>query len=189
MTFGVIGERGYLGSAVKRRWQELGATWDAIDPEYVINCVRPDDLALTARLAETGNLICPSTDAIAEDTDYARGKRAVERTPGAVIIRAGIVDVRQDYPVAYRNWRCNPVTPLEWADLSWDLRDRPGLHLAGREAVSRHLVASLVAYFWERAQPTPGWADIPLSRLVEDGEREWNTLAEALAEYREWLRS
>ena len=191
VTFTVLGSDGYLGSVVTRRWMELGASprLTGEPADYVVNCIRPDDLLLSERIAETTRLIQPSTDAIAEDSDYARGKRILERIPGAVTIRAGIIDTRHDYAVAYRNWRCNPITPLEWAELAWELKDRPGLHLAGREGVSRHLVASLVAYFFDKPQPEPGWAEVPLSRIVEDDERDWNTLAEGLTEYREWLQS
>jgi hypothetical protein len=187
VTFGVIGERGYLGSVVKRRWLELGATWDPIDPDHIIYAIRPDDLALAFRLAETGPTILPSTDAIHENTDYASGKRALERVPGAVVIRAGIVDTRHAYGVAYRNWWCSPLTPLEWADLAWDRKDEPGLHLAGRETLTRYEVERLVAEVWDRPAPVAAFADDRNDRAINCGD--YPPLRDALVEYREWLQS
>jgi hypothetical protein len=189
VTAAILGERGMLGSVVKRRWAEHGAEiTTAATADYIVNCIRPDDLLLSERLSETAILIQPSTDAIAEDSDYAVTKRILERIP-AVTIRAGLVDITRQPGVAYRNWRCNPITPLEWADLAWDLRDRPGVHVAGREPVSRFGVASLVAYLWDRPAPVPAWSEVPLSRIQRDRDREWDTLMEALTEYRDWLRS
>jgi uncharacterized protein YbjT (DUF2867 family) len=178
----VLGHLGMLGSVVARRWAELGAD----DPGIVVNCIRPDDLALSVRLAETTRLIQPSTDAIDEDTDYARTKRLLERLP-AVTIRSGLVDITRPLDIAYRNWRCNPLTPLEWADLAWDLRDHPGVHVAGREPLTRYEVARLVAEVWDRPQPIPAWSEVPLDRTQTPGS--WPPLREALVEYREWLRS
>ena len=190
VTATVLGHRGMLGSVVRRRWAELGAEIvNASWGEYVVNCIRPDDLLLSEQLAETGRLIQPSTDAIREDTDYARGKRILERLPGAVVIRAGIVDVTRPLSVAYRNWRCNPLTPLEWADFAWSVRDRPGLHTAGREGLSRYQVADTVARLWDQPMPIPSWAEVPLVRIVDNETSPWPPLAEALEEYRDWLRS
>lgn len=184
----VLGERGYLGSVVKRRWLELG------DSDHIVNCVRPDNYFLTLGLAGHG-LIQPSTDAILEDTEYARQKRIIEKAAnGAVIIRAGIVDIRQDYPTAYLNWRCNPLTPLEWAEVAWGLRDSPGLHTAGREILSRYQVAALVAKVFKGKTPYPpnwpaeDWAEVPLDRTQPDTTR-WPPLKEALERYRDWLQS
>lgn len=185
VTFGVLGERGYLGSVVKRRWLELGATWDPIDPDYVVYAIRPDDLVLAERLAETGPTILPSTDAIFEDSEYAATKRLLERIPG-VVIRAGIVDTRHAYGVAYRNWWCSPLTPLEWADLAWDVRDRPGLHIAGRERLTRYEVERSVAEVWDRCEPVPAFGE-PLDRTLVGGD--WPPLRDALVEFREWTRS
>lgn len=176
----VLGERGMLGSVVKRRWLELG------DSDHVINCIRPDDILLSERLAEQGKLIQPSTDAIAEDTDYARTKRIIERIPRTVIIRAGLVDITRQPSIAYRNWSCNPLTPLEWADLAWEVRDRPGLHIAGREPVSRFQVADLVAFLWDLPRPVPAWDDEPRDR-VQPSRAFRPPLADALMEYRAWL--
>lgn len=178
----VLGEHGYLGSVVKRRWAERG------DPgDYIVNCIRPDDILRSERLAETGRLIQPSTDAIAEDSDYARTKRILERLPGAVVIRAGIVDIRQDYGIAYRNWLCNPLTPLEWADLAYDLRDRPGLHVTGRERLTRYEVVRSVAEVWDRPAPVAAWAEATLSRIQTPGD--WPPLRDALVEFAAWLQS
>lgn len=179
----VVGENGYLGSVVKRRWDELGITGD-----YTVNCIAPDDIDLTWRLAERGGLIQPSTDAIDEDTSYARTKRIVERAPGAVIIRTGIVDIYRQRHVAYRNWTCNPLTPLEWADLAAEMRDRPGVHAQGREPVSRFEVHRLVAEVFDLPAPIPAEADKPLDRLQPRNDL-LPPLREALVEFREWLQS
>lgn len=194
----VLGEFGYLGYVVKRRWLELG------DSDHVINCIRPDDILLSERLSETERVIQPSTDAIVEDSDYARTKRILERNPAAVTIRTGIVDVRHQYPVAYGNWLCNPLTPLEWADFAWSVRDRPGLHVTGREELTRYDVESLVAEVWERPQPERGWAEVPRIRLMSTSDprnevgmptpgwkprSRYPPLREALIQFRAWLRS
>jgi hypothetical protein len=186
-TVAVIGERGMLGSVVRRRWRELGAEIVTANADYIVNCIRPDDLLFSQRLAEASQLIQPSTDAIAEDTDYAVGKRILEQIPGVVTIRCGLVDVERQPVAAHRNWSCNPLTPLEWADLAWDLRDLPGVHIVGRETVSRYEVASNVAAIWDRPAPFPSWAEVPLWRVQPAGD-SWPPLAEALYDYREWLR-
>ena len=62
------------------------------------------------------------TDAIAEPTPYARTKRIIEQAPATVIIRAGLVDIHRQPSVGYRNWLCNPLTPLEWADYAACIR-------------------------------------------------------------------
>jgi hypothetical protein len=190
VTFTVEGH-GYLGQVVERRWEELGghvALYGEPEAEYVVNCVQPDDVLLSERLAERYRLIQPSTDAIAEDTDYARTKRILERTPGAVIIRAGIVDIRPERQpsIAYRNWSCNPLTPLEWADAAWLLRDRPGLHILGREPVSRFQVTDTVARLWDYPAPVPSWSEVPLHR-VQESRAKYPPLSEALAEFKAWL--
>jgi hypothetical protein len=188
VTFAAAGGGGYLGSVVYRRWAEHGAEFTNDGPDYIVNCIRPDDILLTERWAETSRLILPSTDAIAEDTDYARTKRILERTPGAVIIRAGIVDIRPERQpsIAYRNWSCNPLTPLEWADAAWLLRDRPGLHILGREPVSRFQVTDTVARLWDYPAPVPSWSEVPLHR-VQESRAKYPPLSEALAEFKAWL--
>lgn len=174
----VLGSRGMLGSVVARRWAELG------DGDFIVNCIRPDNLLLTFWMAERFRLIQPSTDAIAEDSDYSLGKRIIERAP-AVIIRSGIVDITRQPPVAYRDWVSNPLTPLEWADLAWEVRDQPGVHIEGREPVSRYEIGMLVAELWDRPAPSGEDGPYPLSR-VQPGSRRWPPLREALIAYREW---
>ena len=186
MTIHVLGHRGYLGSVVERRWRERGGFPVPLESaDYVVNCIRPDNLILSQTLMGR-RVIHPSTDAIHEDTDYARGKRLLEAMPG-VTIRAGIVDVRHELPVAWTNWLCNPLTPLEWADLAWDLKDAaPAVHMAGRETVSRWEVETTVAALWGRPLPEPRTADVPRSRVVHDPVRTWPRLAAALLAFREW---
>jgi hypothetical protein len=175
----VLGERGMLGSVVKRRWVERG------DTDHVVNCIRPDSYFVTIGLCGH-RLIQPSTDAIAEDTEYAMRKRVIEAAAaGSVIIRTGIVDIRQDYPVAYRNWTCNPLTPLEWADFAWEHRDEPGLHITGRETVTRYDVARLVAEIWDRPKPIAAMAEAPSGRVQPAGD--FPPLADALREFHAWL--
>jgi len=143
----VLGHRGYLGSIVKRRWEQMG--WDG---DYVI--VTFDDLPLIRRLAKSGaGVIVPSTDAITERTAYAARKREIESIDGLVVIRAGIVDIRKSHEFAYCRWECNPLTPLEWADLAWEKRDQPGIHVAGREPLTRYAVASAVSQVFGTPKP------------------------------------
>lgn len=187
VTFNVIGHRGYLGRAVEKRWRELGAFPVPLEAaDYVINCVRPDNLALSRSLVGR-RVIFPSTDAIHEPTDYARMKDLLEGL-ASVTIRAGIVDIRHDYPVAYTNWLCNPITPLEWAELAWDVRDLPGTYCAGRETVSRWEVAATVASLWGRPMPEAQLAERPLSRVVYDLDRAWPRLAPALRAFKDWAQ-
>ena len=173
----VLGSRGMLGSVVARRWAELG------DSSHVINCIRPDNILLTFWLAENMRLIQPSSDAIAEDSDYALGKRIIERAP-AVIIRSGIVDITRLPAVAFTNWWSNPLTPLEWADLAWKYRDQPGVHIEGREAVTRYQIGMLVAEVWGLPEPTA--VEGPYLSRVQPGT-DWAPLREGLIAYREWL--
>lgn len=176
----VLGHRGYLGAVVARRWAEIGETGD-----YVV-CTF-DDLDLIRRLARSGpGVIVPSTDAIAEDTPYAARKRAIEAIPGIVVIRSGIVDTRKRYAAAYTNWYCNPLTPLEWANLAWEKRDQPGVHIAGREPTSRYRVARLVNSVWGGLPPEPVLADHRSDRRQPaDGERP--PVGVGLLQYRDWL--
>lgn len=176
----VYGHNGYLGSVVARRWTELG-----IDGPYNVNCIRPDDEHLSEILDREGGLIQPSTDAIAEDSDYARTKRYLETFPSAVTIRAGIVDIRNQPTVAYRNWLCNPLTPLEWADYAATKRDQPGVYAIGRETVSRLEVAELVAEVFDLPRPTPAVSDWPSNRVQPRGD--FPPLRDALIAYRRWL--
>lgn len=172
----VLGENGMLGSVVKRRWLELG------DTDHVVNCIRPDDLKLTWRELP----ISPSTDAIAEDTEYAATKRELEAIPGLVVIRSGIVDITRQPPNAYLNWYCNPLTPLEWADLAYEMRDTPGVHIAGRETVTRHFVAWSVGYVFGRLAGRFSVAPTDLHR-EQTPDRPRPELTDALRAYRDWL--
>lgn len=158
-----------------------------VRPEYVVNCIRPDDLRLSERLAETTRLVQPSTDAIAEPSEYAVGKRMLERLP-AVTIRAGIVDITRQPAVAFTSWTCNPITPLEWADIAWELRDTPGVHPIGREPTTRYEVARLVAELWGLPRPVLGRSSAPLDR-VQTSIIALPPLSEALRRYRDWLRA
>lgn len=176
----VLGHSGYLGSIVERRWRENG--WDG---DYIV-CTF-DDLALIRRLARSGpGVIVPSTDAIAEDGEYADRKREIEDIPGLVVIRAGIIDVRRkrQHPVAYCGWECNPLTPLEWAELAWEVRDRPGVHVAGREPLTRFAVASAVAQVFGYDSPIKRCGK-KLNRL-QPIDRPRPDIVTALEEFREW---
>lgn len=172
----VLGERGMLGQVVARRWLELG------DTDHVVNCIRPDDLKLTWRELP----ISPSTDAIAEDTEYAATKRELEEIPGLVVIRSGIVDITRQPSHAYDYWMCNPLTPLEWADLAYEMRDTPGVHIAGRETVSRYDVAKAVAYTFGTEQPVM-MSGGPVRSRVQTPDRIRPSLWDALIAYRDWL--
>ncbi len=176
----VYGHNGYLGAVVLRRWAELGLS----DEPYIVNCVRPDDEHLSEILAAEGGLIQPSTDAIAEDTDYARTKRHLETLPDTVVIRAGIVDIRNQPTIAYRNWLCNPLTPLEWADYAASVRAEPGIHAIGREPLTRFAVARTVADVFDRPPPVAAVGE-PLDRVQPIGD--FPPLRDALIEFREWL--
>ena len=172
----VLGERGMLGSVVARRWRELG------DTDHTVNCIRPDDLEWSRKLPK---LVQPSTDAIAEDTPYAATKRWLELIPGAVTIRSGLVDITRQPAAAYDDWWCNPLTPLEWADLAYEMRDRPGVHVAGREPITRYDIAVLVANVFGGPLPARVTGG-PRSR-VQPPDRERPSLWQALRDYRAWL--
>lgn len=174
----VLGERGMLGSVVARRWRELG------DTDHVVNCIRPDDLAVSRAFR---GIIQPSTDAIAEDTEYAATKRELEAIEGAVTIRSGIVDITRQPTVAYVNWLCNPLTPLEWADLAYEMRDTPGVHIAGRRLYSRYGVALAVAHVFDRPEPEFAVAATDNDRLQQPDDRVRPSLWNALIAYRDWL--
>ena len=187
----IIGYRGMLGSVVARRWQELGVEVIGIGrggelpgTNYVVNCIRPDNLDLSRALTDY-RLIQPSTDAIAEPTYYAEGKRALEKLD-AITLRSGLVDITRQPASAYLNWWCNPLTPLEWADMAWELRDGPGVHPLGRERVSRYQVAVMVSEVFGTERPTEAAAEEPLDRVVPC-RRRFPVLRVALEEYERWL--
>jgi hypothetical protein len=178
----VLGHRGMLGSIVERRWREQG--WDG---DYVVNCL-PDDLNLIDRLASRPGLIQPSSDAAGEDTPYGRTKLLIELRHGrrASIIRSGIVDILRQPDVAFVNWWCNPLTPLEWADLAWERRRDVGIHVAGRLPMTRWEVCQAVAEVFGMEPPEQGAASTPLDR-IQHPDRRRPPLRDALIEYRDWL--
>lgn len=200
MVTTVLGHRGMLGSVVERRLREYGEdvrTTDQIyageddfvlwaaDADYVIDCVRGgfvENALLPLHLSQVCRVIVPSTDAIREDTPYARSKRIAEQAHG-VVIRAGIIDLRHQPTVGYRNWFCNPLTPLEWIDLAWSLRDSPGLHATGREPTHRLAIADAVARVWDRPAPAPALGP-PNDRLQPVGT--FVPLVDALGDWRAW---
>ena len=208
MTVAVLGHRGMLGSVVARYFAEQGADVQTTDLRYdgsgclpswagkhdmTVNCITggwleyadlPGFLAMTAQ-----RYIHPSTDAIGEDTAYAAMKRQGEDgTRGrAVIIRAGLVDLRRQHEVAYTNWLCNPVTPLEWARIAWSHRDaQPGVYQYGREPLDRYELSRAVRQLWHLPPPQPAIAP-------ESSDRTLTSLVNlppidvALLEYRAWL--
>lgn len=184
----VLGHSGYLGFVVEKRWRELGATGP-----YVVCAF--DDMELFERLGGKrehlgGGVIIPSTDAIAEDTEYARRKQRIERGAYAanlVVIRAGIIDIRPERQpkTAYCAWECNPLTPLEWADLAWEKRDQPGVHIAGREPLTRYAVHNAVAQVFDYPPPKKRCGK-KLDRL-QPQDRERPDILTALREFKDWL--
>lgn len=188
VTFHVLGAGGLLGSVVARRWRELGAEWsDICTAEHIINCVYPDSYALLEALPKP-RVIQPSTDAIDEDTTYAATKREVERmvsVEGGLVLRSGLVDPRRQPDVAYANWLVNPLTPLEWADLAWELRAFSGVHPDGRETLSKYSVAVAVADAFDLARPAAAMAPTTRYRLQRPS-REWPLIADAIAAWRDW---
>lgn len=151
------------------------------DGDYVV--VTFDDLPLIRRLAKSGpGVIVPSTDAIAEDTPYAQTKREIEAIEGLVVIRSGIVDTRKRN--SRRSWFCNPLTPLEWADLAWEKRDQPGVHVAGRGTCSRATVgAAIRAAFGRKRYDTRS----SFNSRVQSPDRPRPNIFEAVRQYADWL--
>lgn len=174
----ILGHQGYLGRVVARRWHELGHQGD-----YVVVCLAPDNLELLRRLAGRPGVIVPSTDAIIENTRYAATKRELEAIGGLVVIRAGIIDTRKRNDNI--NAVCNPLTPLEWADLAWELRDQPGIHPAGRETVTRHEIGWALSDVFGGDMPA-AW-DGPHSDRRQSQDRDREPLFSALQDYDLWL--
>ena len=200
MTVAVLGHRGMLGSVVARRWAEQGAIVETTDlrypdlvlwadgHDYIVNCLRMDDPLLMAEAAAVLSgpvTIQPSSDAVNETTPYAQAKRITEALPG-VIIRAGIVDIRRQPAVAYTDWLCNPLTPLEWADAAWNLKHEPWCYHIGRESLTRYEVVATVAEVFGTEPPLASVGPEPLDRLVEPSW-PYPPLREALIAYRDWL--
>jgi len=150
VTIAVTGYRGMLGRRVMERFPDAvpvavrsdGTLHDpirdaieAIDPDWVINCAgatehEPDTWAVNAvlphRIAHRWRLIQPSTDHVADDTEYARSKALGEC---GHVIRCAIVDPdggtlararKQDtYGQPQREW--NGITAKAWADVAADV--------------------------------------------------------------------
>jgi hypothetical protein len=188
VTYHVLGHRGMLGSVVTRRWAEHGAEWAPIPTaDHIVNCVSPDSWTVLDMLPKA-RVIQPSTDAINEDTPYATTKREVESivvNNGGLVIRSGLVDPRKHHPLAYANWFVNPLTPLEWADLAWELRDRSGLYVDGRESMNRWRLGVTVAEVFGLERPHAAMATTSRIRILPSC-RDWPPLAEALAAWRDW---
>ena len=202
----VLGHRGLLGSAVARYFAEMGASVRTTELRYdgtptlpkwagqyelIVNCIRggwAENAALPFALALAGRTIHPSTDALREDTPYAAQKRKGDEAPN-VIIRAGIVDVRRQPEIAYTNWTCNPITPLEWARIAWRLREaKPGVYQYGREPLDRYEISRLVRLLWLLPPPKPARAKEPNNRVIAS-RANLPPIDVALLEYRQWLRS
>jgi hypothetical protein len=138
----VLGHRGMLGSRVvaalatrhhvvtfAHRWPEsLIHAVEVARPDWVVNCIRGDwsanaDLPYALAGRFPGNLIQPSTDAIGEDTEYARSKAEGEC---GTVIRCGIVDPAGGLLAKVRDagtfhatadgW--NGITALAWAGIA-----------------------------------------------------------------------
>jgi hypothetical protein len=206
----VLGHRGMLGSRLvsvlparyhvvtfSHRWP--GGLLDAIEaarPDWIINAISgtweewatlPGDLH--ARFP--GRLIQPSTDAIGEDTDYARAKAVGE--VGEAVIRCSIVDpagglLRQVYRSTTfhadtaPHW--NGITALAWAGVA-DLvmsGQVSGLVIPGSPPTSIHTLATA-------AVRTFGWPTRVVPRETQGPDRvqvptlEMPPIAHQLAEY------
>jgi hypothetical protein len=191
----VLGHRGMLGSVVARRWAELGANvvtsslrypeladW-AVGADIIVNCMA--GTVIPANLH--GWVIQPSTDAINELTPYAEAKRAADSL-ASVVVRSGIVDVTRQPARAYVNWFLNPLTPLEWADLAWQMREAPGFHTDGRETLTRYDVACAVAQVFGGRKPKQAWDDQPRARVMRTHSPWRPALTTALRTYRDWIQ-
>lgn len=201
MRVAVLGHRGMLGSVVARYLNEqrhevlvfgerypdgLIAALNEAQPSCVVNCISggwPENAGLPSEL-DTWPLIQPSTDAIGEDSEYARSKAAGER---GLSIRAGIVDITRQHRVAYPEWTCNPLTPLEWARLAErQLLRADGVQEHGGYPIDRYSLAVMVADIFGTEPPILGHAE-PRSRVMAVTHKRY--IRDALLEYREWLRS
>jgi dTDP-4-dehydrorhamnose reductase len=207
MEVAVLGHRGMLGAVVARYFRERGAEVFTTDLRYdgsmelpewaarfdlAVNCIRsgweremvdlPADLSRACR----GNVIHPSTDAIRDQTEYGQWKRQAERNL-AIIIRAGIVDVRNQPERAYTNWLCNPITPLEWAEIAWRHRTaKPAVYQYGREPLSRFDVARQVAQAFG-GEPPQAVRSMQHSDRFLASTADLPPLDVALTTYKEWL--
>lgn len=207
----ILGHRGMLGSrlvsVLPARFHVItfGHRWesgllDAIDvarPDWIINAIRGDWLTngvLPHELAQRfpGRLIQPSTDAIGEDTEYARSKAAGET--GAAIIRCSIVDpaggllgtvARSPVFEADTAPHWNGITALAWAGIAEQVMDGRlwGLIVPGSPPTSIHDLATA-------AVETFGWPTRVVPRETQGPDRvqvptlDMPPIADQLREYR-----
>lgn len=140
VTVAVLGHRGMLGRRVvqvlarshhvitfsHRYPGGLIEAVEAAQPDWVVNCISGGWLELAVlphELAARFRLIQPSTDAIGEDTDYARAKAAGE---AGTVIRCSIVDpdggllakVRDAGEFVATTDLWNGITALAWAGVA-----------------------------------------------------------------------
>jgi hypothetical protein len=205
MRVAVLGHRGMLGSVVAQYMAEQGhevhtftseyrfpdeRLMDSLrflDPTIVINCIKGgivENTALPHLLATEFRLIQPSTDAVGEDSDYARQKAAGE---AGAVIRCGLVDVHRQPRTAYPEWVCNPLTPLEWARVAEriDTLDPPAPEHGGYP-IDRYSLAVMVADIFGGEPPILGHGE-PKSRVLKVTHHRY--IRDALLEYRAWLQS
>jgi hypothetical protein len=202
MRVAVLGHRGMLGSVVAQYMEQQGhevltfderfpgglieAVRDA-DPLRVINCIKGgwlENAALPHILASEFSLIQPSTDAVGEMDEYALSKKAGE---AGAVIRCGLVDIYNQPRVAYPEWVCNPLTPLEWAKVAagMDVIDPP-LPEHGGYPIDRYSLAVMVADIFGGEPPILGHGE-PKSRVLKVTHHRY--IRDALLEYRAWLQS
>jgi nucleoside-diphosphate-sugar epimerase len=205
VTVAVLGHHGMLGRVVARRFAEKGARIMTTDQRHtlalvawarhadlIVNCAyEPDswetNAVLPVLLARAGHLIQPSTDAINEDSDYAAEKRMAE-TANAVVIRCSIVGSKPPPPVAFTNWTWNGITPLTWADVAWEARERPvDVIVPGTAPISRQALYETVADVYGYRRPEAQEAPTAVDRALEV---TWPTppIREQLLRLRDWER-
>lgn len=177
----VLGHRGMLGSRLvsvlparfhvitfAHRWPDgLIEAVEAARPDWVINCISggvPEWQDLPRELGRTfrGRLIQPSTDAVWEDTPYAKAKGWAEAgviETGGHVIRCGIVDPAGGLLARIRkssrfdadtapNW--NGITALAWAGVAELVMsgDLEGLIVPGSPPISIHDLAAEACHCW-----------------------------------------
>jgi hypothetical protein len=203
MRVAVLGHRGMLGSVVAQFLEQQGhevltfeerfpgglvaAIRDA-KPKWVINCIKGGwaENAELPKALDRFRLIQPSTDAIGEDSEYARSKAAGEY---GMVVRAGLVDIYNQPKVAYPEWVANPITPLEWAkgaSADIHLGMERGVHEVGGYPIDRYSLAVMVADIFGGEPPILGHGE-PKSRVLKVTHHRY--IRDALLEYRAWLQS